>query len=198
MQEAYDVVYFQTEGGQPSECLELSGMYKVTFGFWFKGIYSYHSDYLLLAPLMKFNVLTTTHMIFLNLSRMLSHIGFAFKIAVAVLRLLTASVRVFALRGETILTPLLYSLFRLSYLPALLVIIIVFVQMRESGRQLLLPAVSAGSTSAQFPGPWPAGESWRPAVPHFLAFSKNDPIAPYMLRHLQSVSIQLFALYSSI
>lgn len=57
-----------------------------------------------------------------------------------------------------ILILLLYSLFRLSYFPALLVIIIVFVQMQEGGMQLLLQAVSAGSTSAQFPGPWPAGE----------------------------------------
>lgn len=108
---------------------------------------------------MKFNVLIIMHMMFLNLLRILSHIGFAFKTAVAVLRLLTASAIVFALRGEMILTLLLYSLFRLSYFPALLVIIIVFVQMQESGRQLLLQAVSAGSTSAQFPGPWPAGES---------------------------------------
>lgn len=108
---------------------------------------------------MKFNVRKIMHMIFLNLSRILSHIGFAFKTAVAVLRLPTASAIVFAPRGEMILTPLLYSLFRLSYFPALLVIIIGFVQMQESGRQLLLPAGSAGSTSARFPGPWPAGES---------------------------------------
>lgn len=108
---------------------------------------------------MKYKVLPIRHMIFLNLSRILSCIGFAFRIAVAVLRLLTASAVVFALRGETILTPLPYSLFRLSCFPALLVIISVFVQMQESGRQLLLQAVSAGSTSARFPGPWPAGDS---------------------------------------
>jgi len=63
------------------------------------------------------------------------------------------------MRGETILIPLLHSLFRLSYFPALLVLIIGFVQMQERGRQLILQAVSAGSTSALFPGPWPAGES---------------------------------------
>lgn len=59
---------------------------------------------------MKHNVFTIMHITFLNLSRTLSRIGFAFKIAVAVLRLLTAPAIVFALRGEIIVTPLLYSL----------------------------------------------------------------------------------------
>lgn len=133
-----------------------------------------------------------------HISRILSRTSFAFKTAVAVLRLLTTSAIVFALRGDMILLLLLYSLFRLSYFPALLVIIIVFVQMQEGGMQLLLQAVSAGSTSAQFPGPWPAGERRRPKVPHFLGFSKIDPIAPKSLTHLWSLSIQLFVLYSSI
>lgn len=147
--------------------------------------------------MMKFNVLIIMHMIFLNISRILSHIGFGFKTATAVLRLLTASAIVLVLRGETILTPLLYSLYRLSYFPAR-VINIGFVQMQESRRQLLLQEVSAGTTCAQFPGPWPAGESWKPEVPHFLGFSKIDFIAPNSLRDLWSLCIQLFVLYSSI
>lgn len=31
--QAYDVVYFQTEGDQPSELSELPSTYKITFGF---------------------------------------------------------------------------------------------------------------------------------------------------------------------
>lgn len=81
-------------------------------------------------------------MISLTFPRILSHTDFAFNIAVAILRLLTTSAIVFAPRGEMILTLLLYSLFRLSCFPALLVIITGFVQMQESGRQLLLQCVS--------------------------------------------------------
>ena len=101
-------------------------------------------------------MLTNMHTVFLDLSRLFSCKCFAFMLAVAVLRLLTASTA-FALSGER--SPTVCRLFRLSYFPALLVIIITCVQMQESRRQLLLRAVSAESTSAQFPGPWPAGAS---------------------------------------
>lgn len=44
------------------------------------------------------------HMIFLNLSRLLSFIGFAFKVAAAILRSLISSAVAFGLRGEMIRT----------------------------------------------------------------------------------------------
>lgn len=60
----------------------------------------------------------------------------------------------FGLGDETVLTPIytIFSCLAISQHGFL----IIFIQMQDSIKQLFLQAASAGSTSVQFPGPWPA------------------------------------------